>query len=489
MSGKKKAKDYKIIFVDKILDPVHGFIDITEVEREIIALPVFKRLQSIKQLSLTNWVFPGAEHTRYIHSLGVMYIADLMALHLGIFTDEQRQLLRLAGLLHDIGHYPLSHVTEYVYGDNLIEEERTLYNHNSGIKSKIDKIGERKIPEYMISRYSSKMHHEKIGTEVIKSDENIIQIINDLCPFVDIQDICDIIVGCVDIDRKPELSALVQLMHSELDADGIDYIMRDASFSGTSYGGFELGMLLRNLSVTKYNGIDIVGVKPKGISIVDQYLVSKYFAYTQVIFNKHVAVYDTMAEMLTRMLIEIDESAYPDKKYLLKNISTHCKNDKFLLFTDTFFWSQLTRLSKEGLQGITADYLTDIFDKFIHYQELECVDEVVVTSSKYEDVIKQLQESDIYSCLENKDEKTMALYHTRGFTSEIPVEDYKLLLQERWEDEYSEERFIQTNMTRLQEGIAIIEEGLDPKLLVDDPRSIMSYMYNVKTYILRKYAI
>ena len=174
MSGKKKAKDYKIIFVDKILDPVHGFIDITEVEREIIALPVFKRLQSIKQLSLTNWVFPGAEHTRYIHSLGVMYIADLMALHLGIFTDEQRQILRLAGLLHDIGHYPLSHVTEYVYGDNLIEEERTLYNHNSSIKSKIEKIGERKIPEYMISRYSSKMHHEKIGTEVIKSDENII---------------------------------------------------------------------------------------------------------------------------------------------------------------------------------------------------------------------------------------------------------------------------------------------------------------------------
>ena len=110
MDKKIKTKEYKIDYVDKILDPVHGFIDITEVERRIIELPIFKRLQSIKQLSLTNWVFLGAEHTRYIHSLGVMYIADQMACHLGIFSDEQRQLLRLAGLLHDIGHYPHKHI-------------------------------------------------------------------------------------------------------------------------------------------------------------------------------------------------------------------------------------------------------------------------------------------------------------------------------------------------------------------------------------------
>ncbi|MEZ3485621.1 MAG: hypothetical protein K1W22_03235 [Lachnospiraceae bacterium] len=78
----RDAREYKIEFVDRILDPVHGFIDVTQVEKEIIELPVFKRLQSLKQLSLTNWVFPGAEHTRYMYSLGVMYIADLMAVNL-----------------------------------------------------------------------------------------------------------------------------------------------------------------------------------------------------------------------------------------------------------------------------------------------------------------------------------------------------------------------------------------------------------------------
>lgn len=117
---RKITKDnYKIEFVDRILDPVHGFSDLTQVEKEIIELPIFKRMQSLKQLSLTNWVFPGAEHTRYMHSLGVMYIADLMALNLRDseynlkYNGGERQLLRLAGLLHDIGHYPLSHVTEF----------------------------------------------------------------------------------------------------------------------------------------------------------------------------------------------------------------------------------------------------------------------------------------------------------------------------------------------------------------------------------------
>ena len=137
------AKYYKIEFVDRILDPVHGFIDVTQVEKEIIELTIFKRMQSLKQMSLKNLVFPGAEHTRYMHSLGVMYIADLMAKNLKDenyklrFNDAQRQLIRLAGLLHDIGHYPLSHVTEYVYNSNLLEENNTLLNHNKNINTSL----------------------------------------------------------------------------------------------------------------------------------------------------------------------------------------------------------------------------------------------------------------------------------------------------------------------------------------------------------------
>ena len=99
---------YQVRFIDKILDNVHGFIEFTAVEKEIIELPIFKRLQSIKQLGLTNWIFPGAEHTRFIHSLGVMHLADQMAIQLR-YSGEERQLVRLAGLLHDLS---LIHISE-----------------------------------------------------------------------------------------------------------------------------------------------------------------------------------------------------------------------------------------------------------------------------------------------------------------------------------------------------------------------------------------
>ena len=69
-----------IVFVDQILDNVHGFIPYTASEQAIMDTQLFKRLQSIKQLSVVNWVFPGSEHTRFIHSLGVMHIADKIAI-------------------------------------------------------------------------------------------------------------------------------------------------------------------------------------------------------------------------------------------------------------------------------------------------------------------------------------------------------------------------------------------------------------------------
>lgn len=490
-------KKYKIEFVDRILDPVHGFIDVTQVEKEIIELPIFKRMQSLKQLSLTNWVFPGAEHTRYMHSLGVMYIADLMAINLKDenynlkYNDGQRQLLRLAGLLHDIGHYPLSHVTEYVYNDNLFGEDDTLLNHNRKIKTNIDKLSldSFSTPDYMKDRYSKPMHHETMGTKVIECDTQIQQIIKKYCPFIDIKDIQDIIVGCVT--RNPSISAMVQLIHSELDADGIDYVMRDATFSGTSYGGFELGLLLRNLVVTSYNGVDIVGIRPKGISVVDQYLVSKYFAYTQVIFNRHVAIFDTMAEMFSKTLIKLDKSSYPRPETLNHHIERHEANDEYLKFTDRAFWSQLDNIRKEDLEGYVPDYIVKMHKKLLHYQEFEMVKggEVIITSNNRKYVAEILKSSNIYEKLLDDSGDRLMLFHNRGFTSQVPEKEFRGVLDKINLDNISDEQFMKNNIARLQEGVAVIEPHSLPKLLVDDTRSIMSHLYGTKTYILREYLV
>lgn len=496
----RQQNEYRIEFVDRILDPVHGFIDLTQVEKELIELPIFKRMQSLKQLSLTNWVFPGAEHTRYMHSLGVMYIADLMASNLKdedyrpVFTDGQRQVLRLAGLLHDIGHYPLSHVTEFVYLHNLFENDDKLSDHNSRVKKEIDALNEEisSSVDYMKSRYSKPMHHETIGTKVIENNPAIKGIIEKYCPFIDLHDIEDIIVGCVD--RNPSISAMVQLIHSELDADGIDYVMRDATFSGTSYGGFEFGLLLRNLAVRKYGNVDIVGIRPKGISVVDQYLISKYFSYTQVIFNRHVAIFDKMAEMLSSEFIKLDKSPYPNSNTLLRHIERHTQNDEYLRFTDRAFWAQVDSLSDKDLEGYVADYAVAVHRRLSHYQEFETVPsgEVIYTSSEKKKAYEKLSASEVYAHLDTQDENRLMLFHRRGFTSEVPEDEYRKMLSlasKKKGAAVAEDRFIAKNIARLQEGIPVIDADKPLKLLVDDPRSVMNHLYGTCTYILREYEV
>ena len=94
-----------------IRDPVHDFIRLNSKEAKVIDSPIFQRLRGIRQLAFAHLVYPGAHHTRFEHSLGVFHLAAKMAIRLKL-NDEQRQLIRLAALVHDIGHGPFSHVSE-----------------------------------------------------------------------------------------------------------------------------------------------------------------------------------------------------------------------------------------------------------------------------------------------------------------------------------------------------------------------------------------
>lgn len=478
------GKKYTIKFCDKVLDPVHGFIDVTEVESKLIELPIFKRMQNIKQLSLTNWIFPGAEHTRYIHSLGVMYIADLMAKQLG-YSDEDRQLVRLAGLLHDIGHYPLSHVTESVYLDELVRTDDILEKHNEKVQKKIDELCVPESPKNMVSRYNKKRHHEAVGALVIRNDSDIQRIIQQYCPFIKIDDICDIIVGCVE-NRK--ISGLVQLIHSELDADGIDYVMRDSTFSGTCYGGFELGMLIRNLTRRKVNGVEIVGIKPKGVAIADQYLISKYFSYTQIVFNKHVSILETMAEFLTYEMIKNSNIAYPSREDLLEYVKEHNIDSFYLSFTDTLFWAHIKDVIEH--KAITKkQYLLNMAEKLLNYEELPVRNnEFIITSNDRKRVQKELKKTQIYKELASKSE-ALVLFQEKGFTNQVPEKEFVKLLNTLRAGKCSQEELKKEKIKRMQEGVMVIEDGKPIKALVDSPTSVMSHLYGTKTYILRQYDI
>lgn len=463
-------------FNDRILDNVHGFIDITPCEKEIIDLPIFKRLQHIKQLSLVNWVFPGSEHTRYIHSLGVMHIADQMAIHLE-YDEEHRVLLRLAGLLHDLGHYPLSHEGESAYMD-----EYEDLNFSQSLKkkaiNKIDRLDRK--PSLTRMEVHKTYHHEIITSKVIQNSKSIHDIINryypeNQHPLISIENICHIITGNT---YKKELSGLVQLMHSELDADRIDYLMRDATFSGTCYGDFELGYLLRNLRKVVFKEHEIIGISPKGIAIAEQFLINRFFSYNQVVFNKHVAILG----MMVSSLIKEYRIGYGlmNKTELIAHINAHETTELYKVFTDIAFW---TILHKE--KTLRTDILTKIAESLVSNEEVAKTSDEFIMIASGSFIKQKLLEAPIYNNLLNvkDDNNKLFLYHELSITNQIPFDEYRRIKEE---ENYNEDLW---DVKLFQEGIVVIYDDNNYKLLVDCNESLISQLYDKKLVIMREYTI
>ena len=119
--------------MSEIRDPIYGFVTPSDPELKIINAGIFQRLRKIKQLALTNLVYPYANHTRFDHSLGVLHVAGMMADKLlpGRDNEEKRRIIRFTALLHDIGHGPFSHVSEYLLKkySNMVSEQDTEKIH------------------------------------------------------------------------------------------------------------------------------------------------------------------------------------------------------------------------------------------------------------------------------------------------------------------------------------------------------------------------
>lgn len=481
-----------LIFVDKILDNVHGFIEYTEAEGKIMQHLLFKRLQSIKQLSLVNWVFPGSEHTRFIHSLGVMYIADKIAVQLKLPTEE-RKIARLAGLLHDIGHYPLSHVCEFPYKKVMTRysNDEFCFQTNQFVINEIDNLTDTQNIEFM--KRASKGHHEEIGALVIKNNKEIKDIIVNECGEEAIEVICDMITG--NVDRvNPRTCLLVQILHSELDADGIDYMLRDSVFSGTSFGSFEVDQLIRCMTYQEYNGKLILCIMPKGIAAADQYLINKFFSYSQVVFNKHTIALEWMAEQIVSWMQE-NNAYFPEKEVLRNNWLNNNNNyEKFLNFTDNFFWSSIKNIIENPANKTFPKYISALCKKLLHHQELKFVSgsEFKIVSNDVSEIAEYLKKSNFYND-EGKWDDKVTILNTREITKHIPINQYRGLLKrpeesenELTDDEFKDymENFISL---RFMDGICVADEALGLHLLCDDKRSLLQQLYKTKLVVMRSY--
>lgn len=233
-------------------DPIHGYIHVHyKVIWDCINAREFQRLRRIHQLGGDFQLYHTAEHTRFSHSLGVYEIVRRMVEEIEelsrSLSEYEKCAAMLAGLLHDLGHGPFSHAFEAV----------------------------------------SDCHHEQFTQRILLEDSEIHRILS----AADVrlpQDVADI------IGYRYKNDLLNQLVSGQLDADRMDYLLRDAYFTGTSYGTFDMERILRTIRIQDAH----LAVKESGIHSVEDYIMARYHMYWQVYLHPVARSYEIMIALL-----------------------------------------------------------------------------------------------------------------------------------------------------------------------------------------------
>jgi len=229
-----------------IRDSVHGNLQLDEFEVRLIDTPQLQRLRRIKQLGFTYLVYPGANHTRFEHSIGTMYLASKLANHLSLDPDQKR-ILRTSALLHDSGHGPFSHVSERV-----------------------------------LSR-----SHEELTTQLIKNS-----VLGDILKEeFNVKEIIDITSG---------KGSLGQIISGELDVDRMDYLLRDSYYTGVAYGVIDVERLIYNMVLE-----DNLMLKRKGVQAAESMLLARYFMYPSVYQHHTTRIINAMFRRCLKELFDI----------------------------------------------------------------------------------------------------------------------------------------------------------------------------------------
>jgi HD superfamily phosphohydrolase len=256
----------------RIFDPIHRFIELDAGEVELLEAPAVQRLRRLRQLGLAYLAFPSAEHSRFTHALGALAIGTraLEAIHTyspEAFASErdyvdQRRLLRASLLLHDVGHGPFSHACESVLG--IRHEQRT---------------------ESILAR-------DEIAQPLAAID-------------VDATEVLALITGTST--RYPVLRELVS--GPNLDADRMDYLLRDAYFTGVVNGRYDAEQLIASLRVFDHEGRQELGVDGRGVVALESFVLARYWMFATIYFHHTTRAFE-------RVLRAGLEELWPDPRTL-----------------------------------------------------------------------------------------------------------------------------------------------------------------------------
>ncbi|WP_302757189.1 HD domain-containing protein [Ligilactobacillus salivarius] len=321
--------------MEKVLrDPIHNYIYIQhQVILDLINTREFQRLRRIRQLGVANYVFHGAEHSRFTHSVGVYEITrkicDLFQRNYpskekgdGLWNDDERLVALCAALLHDIGHGAYSHTFEHIFHTN----------------------------------------HEKMTTEIITSSHSEVNaVLRKVAP-----DFPEKVASV--IEKSYPNPQVVQMISSQIDADRMDYLLRDSYFTGTNYGTFDLTRILRVMKPYA----DGISFDMSGMHAVEDYIVSRFQMYQQVYFHP-----------VSRSIEVILSHLLKRAKYLYKNGKTNClgpTNLLFPFFEGDFSLSDYLKLDDGVLnsyfslwQDSDDKILSDLADRFLNRKPFKSV--------------------------------------------------------------------------------------------------------------------
>ena len=266
-------RTFRRVVVKRIFDPVHHFIELSTAEARLLDLPAMQRLRRLRQLGLAYLAFPSAEHSRFSHALGALAMGarafdELLRKSPDFFGSAadvayQRRLIRAALLLHDIGHGPFSHSCESVLG----------------------------------------VRHESRTTALIALPD-VAQGIAAL--EVDAGDVLGLILG----DPQTPYPALRELVSGpNLDADRMDFLQRDAYFTGVSTGRYDAEQLLASLRLFERDGKLLAGIDRRGVVALESFVMARYMMFASVYFHH-------TTRMFEHVLHEVLRGLWPDPRAL-----------------------------------------------------------------------------------------------------------------------------------------------------------------------------
>ena len=317
-------------------DPIYGYIHVyDQLIWNLIQTKEVQRLRRIKQLGGTYMVFHTAEHSRFSHSLGVYEMSRKIIralMHRGtILSEEERLLVLSAALLHDLGHGPFSHSFESVFG----------------------------------------VRHELFTEKIIIGNTEVNRVLESYCKgfATKVRDV---------INKSYPNPLIVSIISSQLDADRLDYLLRDAYFTGASYGEIDVDRILRTMRVVNNK----IVYKVSGMHAIEDYLMSRYQMYWQVYLHSTGRSFDLVIQRMLHRVRELIFTGYKFKHPLgaLKDLflEEELSVETYLKFDDStliYYISQFIDEDDEILHDLADRFINRRLFKEIHYTPSDEMDE------------------------------------------------------------------------------------------------------------------